>query len=31
MWLDKVDEFRAINAQFRITRLLPEPKKVGLE
>jgi hypothetical protein len=31
MWLDKADEFRALNARFRVTRLLPEPKKVGLE
>ncbi len=31
IWLDKADEFRALNAQFRNTRLLPEPKKLGLD
>jgi len=31
MWLDKADEFRALGPLFRNTRLLPEPKKVGLE
>lgn len=31
MWIDKADEFRALGPQFRNTRLLLEPKKVGLE